>query len=93
MLKDRFGISGWEAIAYNGLNERRGISSFGDAGRGGLKVEFNGPEGERGFACIWMRGSGTEPIFRVMADAPDLLMERTLIEWQRHMVLEAEFDR
>ena len=85
MLKRQYGISGWEAIAYNGMEERRGISNFGEAGRGGLKIEFHGET-----ACIWMRGSGTEPVFRIMADAKEKQMERFLIEWQRQMVQEAD---
>jgi len=98
-LKKQYGISGWEAIAYNGMEERRGISRFGDAGRGGLKIEFFGLSSQREskIACIWMRGSGTESVFRVMADAAnsgpagsDRLLEQILIEWQRQMVLEAD---
>ncbi|MDR1803436.1 MAG: phosphatidylglycerol lysyltransferase, partial [Treponema sp.] len=94
-LHEKYGISGWEAIAYNGMNERRGIGSFSEAGRGGLKIEFtgtsklNGKDGEK-TAFIWMRGSGTEPVFRIMADAECIEAERELIEWQRQMVLEAD---
>ena len=92
MLKEEYGISGWEVIANNGLVERRGISRFGEAGKGGLKIQFSG---EDITAFIWMRGSGTEPVFRVMADAPDTngkgrRLERMLIEWQRGMVMEAD---
>jgi phosphoglucomutase len=95
MLNERFGISGWEAIAYNGVEERRGITRFGEAGRGGLKIEFSRKAESRRettTAWIWMRGSATEPVFRVMADAegPDPRLERTLIEWQRQMVQEAD---
>jgi phosphoglucomutase len=89
-LKARYGITGWEAAAYNGMEERRGISRFGDAGRGGLKILFSG--GGNPLAAIWMRGSATEPVFRVMADAEgrDKRLERTLIDWQRRMVAEAD---
>jgi len=101
-LKEHYGITGWEATAYNGMTERRGISRFGEAGRGGLKIEFSAgaePAEENIVACIWMRGSGTEPVFRIMADAAEVpaeiagsaqKLERFLIEWQRHMVLEAD---
>ena len=100
-LRERYGISAWEAIAYNGTEEKRGISGFGEAGRGGLKIEFSGIPSQPvpsqrisspKMACIWMRGSGTEPVFRVMADAEgsDRRLERFLIEWQRKMVLEAD---
>ena len=99
MLKAEFGISDWEAIAYNGITERRGIKRFGEAGRGGLKIEFFAGSAKAGtasavpaLACIWMRGSGTEPVFRVMADTEgsSSRLERFLIEWQRRMVLEAD---
>jgi phosphoglucomutase len=88
---ETYGISSWDVIAYNGNEERRCISSFADAGRGGLKIEFLNLAGET-VAFIWMRGSGTEPVFRVMADAvgPDNSLERTLIEWQRQITLKAD---
>jgi phosphoglucomutase len=90
-LKARYGITEWEAAAYNGTEEKRGIGRFGDAGRGGLRIVFSNEAG-RPVACLWMRGSGTEPVFRVMADGEgqDKRMERDLIEWQRRMVGEAD---
>jgi phosphoglucomutase len=90
-IKSRYGVSGWEAAAYQGLEERRGISRFGDAGRGGLKINFLNSSGTP-VAFIWMRGSATEPVFRIMADAEgsDKRIERNLIEWQRRMVAEAD---
>ena len=93
MLETKYGFSSWEAIAYNGMTEKRGITSFGDAGRGGLKIEFFGKQdAKKAIACIWMRGSGTEPVFRVMADVEGSSSdsERFLIDWQRRMVLEAD---
>jgi len=74
-LKTRFGFCRWEAIAYNGTAERRNLTRFGDAGKGGLKILFFDHEG-REKAYIWMRGSATEPVFRIMADAQTA-------EWQR----------
>jgi phosphoglucomutase len=90
-LKTRYGITGWTAAAYQGTEEKPGISRFGEAGRGGLRIIFTNRAGS-GTACIWMRGSGTEPVFRVMADAEgsDKRLERDLIEWQRRMVTEAD---
>jgi phosphoglucomutase len=90
-FKARYGISGWEATAYVGMEEKRGIARFGEAGQGGLKISFVNEQGRK-IACIWMRGSGTEPVFRVMADAEgsDKRMERDLIEWQRRMVTKAD---
>jgi phosphoglucomutase len=90
-LLNRYGIAGWEAAAYNGLEARRGIEDFASAGRGGLKINFLNRSG-RAIAFIWMRGSATEPVFRIMADVegPDKQAERDLIEWQRRMVGEAD---
>jgi phosphoglucomutase len=85
----RYGIHHWEASAYNRIEERKGIADFGDAGRGGLKICFYNVH-NKAIASIWMRGSATEPVFRVMADAPDRRIERELIEWQRRMVTEAD---
>jgi phosphoglucomutase len=87
----KHGITGWEAAAYNGTEERRGIVRFGDAGRGGLKIYFTGSEGVH-IASIWMRGSATESVFRIMADAEgqDRRFERDLVEWLRRMVTEAD---
>jgi phosphoglucomutase len=90
-LARHYGIAGWEAAAYNGTEEKRGIRQFGEAGRGGLRIVFSDRAGNQ-TASIWMRGSGTEPVFRVMADVEgrDSRQERDLIEWQRRMVAEAD---
>jgi phosphoglucomutase len=90
-FKTRYGLYSWEAASYNGLEEKRGVTRFGDSGRGGLKICFFNACGQAS-ASIWMRGSGTEPVFRVMADisGSDRRVERDLIEWQRRMVLEAD---
>jgi phosphoglucomutase len=90
-LKERHGFCGWEAIAYNGTEEKRGIKFFGEAGRGGLKVSFRNDTG-RETACIWMRGSATEPVFRVMADVEgrNVQAEGFLLDWQRRMIMEAD---
>jgi phosphoglucomutase len=90
-LTARMGLVGWEAIAYNGTEERRGIPRFGEAGKGGLKILFSDAAGHPK-AYVWMRGSGTEPVFRVMADVagPDRRIERELLEWQRSMVQRAD---
>ena len=90
-LKTRFNIRGWEAIAYNGTKETRGLKHFGEAGRGGLKILFTDSESVE-TAYIWMRGSATEPVFRIMADikGSNNQLERYLLEWQRKMIMEAD---
>jgi phosphoglucomutase len=90
-LKMQYGFYSWEAIAYNGTAERRNLKHFGEAGRGGLKILFLNSEG-RGIAYIWMRGSATEPVFRIMADAEgaDTNIERFLLDWQNCMIMKAD---
>jgi len=90
-LADRYGLHTWEAIAYTGMDEHRNIAHFSAAGRGGLKILFHDSDGHAA-AYIWMRGSGTEPVFRIMADTAgsDRRQERDLLAWQRNMVQEAD---
>ena len=90
-LYDNYSIIRWEVIAYNGLNETRGINNFGKAGRGGLKIEFfRATEPDFPSSYIWMRGSGTEPVFRVMADSEYIKEYEFMIDWHRKMVMEAD---
>ena len=89
-LKELFGIEGWEVFAYNGTIERRGLTQFGEAGKGGLKISFLDSE-RRSCAYIWMRGSATEPVFRIMVDCVrNTNMENFLLNWQRRMISEAD---
>ena len=90
-LKLKFGLCKWEAIAYNGQEEKRGIKRFGEAGRGGLKILFF-DKNENPAAYIWMRGSATEPVFRIMADIEgiDKEAEQLLLNWQRSMIIKAD---
>jgi phosphoglucomutase len=90
-LRTDCGIHSWEAIAYNGMEERKGIGDFSEAGRGGLKINFLNANGAA-IALLWMRGSATEPVFRIMAEieGTDRRIERELIDWQRRMTIEAD---
>ena len=90
-LMANYGIYNWEASAYNGIIERRGVEDFGAAGNGGLKICFNTIKSQA-IASIWMRGSGTERVYRIMADAEgaDKEFERYLINWQHSMAIEAD---
>jgi phosphoglucomutase len=90
-LKTQFGIFSWQAIAYNGTAEKRNLTRFGEAGSGGLKILFFDSE-ESETAFIWMRGSATESVFRIMADAAgsDAGFERFLLDWQKQMIMIAD---
>jgi phosphoglucomutase len=84
------GFASWEAIAYNGEKEEPLRGSFAESGRGGLKLLLRDGQG-RPSGFLWMRASGTEPVFRIMADArggPE--RERALFAWHRGMLLEAD---
>lgn len=94
ILKKKYGFESYEAVATNGTDEKRGIGDFSESGRGGLKILLKGGDGKP-LAFIWMRGSGTEPVFRVMADVssavPDYIQaERKLLEWETKMLLKAD---
>jgi phosphoglucomutase len=89
-LEKNWGITEWEARACRGTEEFRALKNFGDAGTGGLKIIFKNSAG-REIAFIWMRGSKTEPVFRIMADAEGSAeMERELITWQHAMTAAAD---
>jgi len=93
-LNTRFGITSWEAIAYNGMIEKRNLKHFKEASRGGLKIIFFNAQAAE-LAYIWMRCSATEPVFRIMADVyhsrgNDESTERFLLDWQRCMIMESD---
>ena len=92
-LREKYGFESWIEINNEGTSSRIGVGSEMRSGAqsGGLKIVFRDKKGkDAGF--IWMRGSGTEPVFRVLAEIrgnrPEA--ERELIEWQRKMVGEAD---
>jgi phosphoglucomutase len=90
-LGSRWNLYSWEAIANNGTVQTNQLKDFSQSGKGGLKVQFYDQEGiPQGY--MWMRGSGTEPVFRILADSKgaDPERERFLLQWLTDMVLEAD---
>lgn len=85
------GIFNWECCITNGTKEVCGEKDFSKSGKGGLKIKFY-DRNSKPFAFIWMRGSGTEPVFRILCDVsgnnPDL--EHRLLEWETEMLHEAD---
>lgn len=94
-------LASWQASAYNGIEERVLQNNFAESGKGGLRILFKDSQGrERAF--IWMRASGTEPVFRIMAeygwpevteDASEVKnseIEAELLAWLRAMIEEAD---
>ena len=90
-LARRFGVSSWEAFATKGQVETRIGSDFSESGSGGLRIAFADSAGAPR-AFLWMRGSGTEPVFRVMADVEGgrAADEEFLLAWHAAMVREAD---
>lgn len=90
-LGRRYGIESWDAFATNGQTESRVGGDFAASGRGGLRIVLADAE-KRPRAFLWMRGSGTEPVFRVMADIEGGFAEdeERLLDWHASMVREAD---
>ena len=90
-LEKRFGIVSWKAFSTNGQVQEEIGSDFASSGKGGLKIVFSDASG-KSRAFLWMRGSGTEPVFRVMADVRDgsASDEAYLLAWHTAMVRKAD---
>ncbi len=92
-LAEQFGIVRWKEINYEGTEAREGMGSTFRSGseRGGLKIVFLNREG-RETDYIWMRGSGTEPVFRILADCQgsDTERENWFLNWHRSMIERAD---
>lgn len=90
-LKNKYGIETWEAVITKGTVETRGVKDFSESQKGGLKIIFKDKD-SKPIAFIWMRGSGTEPVFRIMCDVkgdkPD--MEKALLEWETELIKKAD---
>lgn len=84
------GIFGWTCCLTNGTKETVGEENWNNA-NGGLKIKFH-DKNKKPFAFIWMRPSGTEPVFRVMCDVkgnnPEL--EKKLLQWETEVLQKAD---
>lgn len=90
-LEKKYGIVSYEAIITNGTKETRNVSDFSLSKKGGLKVLFKDKNGNP-LAFIWMRGSGTEPVFRIMCDVKgnNAEEEKALLEWETNLIKKAD---
>ena len=90
-LAKEYGIASYEAICNNGTKETRNLSDYSLSGKGGLKILFKDAAGKNtGF--IWMRGSGTEPVFRILCDVrgSNKQMEEALLAWETELLEKAD---
>lgn len=90
-LTKKHGIVSYQAICNNGTKETKNLCDYSVSGRGGLKILFKDAE-SNDIAYIWMRGSGTEPVFRILCDVKgkQKQMEGELLEWETQMLLQAD---
>lgn len=90
-LERSYGPVSWRALASKGLEERELAESFSASGTGGLKILVR-DAGDNPVAFLWMRGSGTEAVFRVMVDVrgADPELEAFLLERHAGWVREAD---
>lgn len=90
-LLKKYGISSYKCILTNATTEKVDAKDFSESGKGGLKIQLF-ENSDKPSAFIWMRGSGTEPVFRIMCDVkgnnPD--KEKELLAWETQMLLEAD---
>jgi phosphoglucomutase len=91
-LEPHLEIHRWEIVHHRGTDELHGARkpAFGYTSPGGFKVILKNSTGRHvGFA--WMRGSGTEPVFRVIADTEgaDERAEQLLLNWHSDLVRKA----
>ena len=86
-------VTQWRGVNYEGITARQGVGNRDPKGaqKGGLKILLSGKDGDD-IAFIWMRGSGTEPVFRIMADVegnhPEI--EELLLSRHRELIEKAD---
>jgi phosphoglucomutase len=90
-----FGLVAWEEQNHEGIVCRGGMgkSYRTEAERGGLTMLFKDARGQPK-AFLWMRGSGTEPLFRISVDleGDNAALFNYLLSWHTAMVMEADED-
>ena len=89
-LKAELGIVSYDCCTTNGTKETAGADNWNN-GNGGLKVRFFNGE-KKSIAFIWMRPSGTEPVFRVMCDVKGdcRKIEEELLSWECEILRKAD---
>ena len=90
-LKKDYGICSYEAVITKGTVETCGVKDWSESGKGGLKIIFKDQAGSP-LAFIWMRGSGTEPVFRIMCDVrgDKVEEEKALLAWETELLGKAD---
>lgn len=92
----KYGIINFEGIITIGTKETKNVNDWSLSKKGGLKVQFYNQQ-NKPIAFIWMRGSGTEPVFRILCDVKDFgdfettkKIEQELLSWETSMLQKAD---
>ena len=90
VLSEKYKFVKYEAVTTNGTKETQNATDWNN-GNGGLKIKFYDAE-ENCRAFIWMRPSGTEPVFRILCDVKGNKpkTEKSLLDWEISMLLKAD---
>lgn len=92
-LAKEYGIVSWKEYQTEGTVCREGVGPDfrTGTGKGGLKIVFFDAQ-NKPTDFIWMRGSGTEPVFRVLVDCKGDSQSRHdyLLDWHRAMIAKAD---
>ncbi len=86
-LLKKYGIESYLEFQTEGIKERQ---ESGNGNKGGLRMVFYNKD-KLPVASIWMRPSGTEPLFRIQADVKGNIKELhdELLSWQKDMISKA----
>ncbi len=93
-LLDMYDFESFEADCTNGTDEKQYCLDWNN-GTGGLKIKFY-DSNKRQAAFMWMRPSGTEPVFRILCDVKgdelksEEKTERELLAWETEMIQKAD---
>lgn len=88
-LRKIYDFHSWIQLNNRGMNSTQGPGPRDS--NGGLKIVFRDKK-QHDVGFLWMRGSKTEPVFRLIAEIKDARpeAEAALIAWHRAMVSEAD---
>jgi len=89
-FKHNYNFEFYKAFAYVGKETLDITSNFSLVDKGGVKIIFYNDKNDA-LSFIWMRASGTEPVFRIMADIKNGTEnnEKILISWEKDMITQA----
>ncbi len=90
-LFEKYDVANYKVFSYIGTKTIEVTDDFSKETEGGLKIVFYDRQ-SKAVASIWMRQSGTEPVFRLMADIKNGTEEdeKTLVNWEKEMIENAK---